>query len=123
MIQQSHDVIFGHDTGAALRTLKCDVIFSQMIEGEIDEEFDFLLTEHHDGRRKKFKCSNFFLTADDCFWLVDYILDTDKTIEIDSTEYDVVNSRSNLDTTFDLIKNLNVRAQIELTFEERALAA
>lgn len=123
MIQQSNEVIFGYSSGAELRTLKCDVIFGQLIEGEVDDLIDFFLQEQHEGRRKRFKCNNFFLTAEDCFWLVNYILAIDKTIEIDSTEYDVVNTKQNLDRTFELIKNLNVRAHIDLTFEERALAA
>jgi hypothetical protein len=123
MIQQSHDVIFGYNAGAELRTLKCDVTFSQLIEGEIDEDVDWFLSELFDGRRKGFKCDNFFLTTEDCFWLVNYILAVDKTIEIDSIAYDVVNTKQNLDKYFDLIKNLNARAKLDLAFEERALAA
>lgn len=123
MIQQSPSVIFGHNSGVDQRTLKCIITFGQMIEGEIDNEINYRLSECFAGRRKKFKCNNFILTIEDCFWLVDYILDSDKTLSIDGTEYDVVNGRSNLDRDFDLIKNSNAKAQIELIFEERALAA
>lgn len=120
MIQTSKDVLlhFGGSPGED-RTLQCDVIFGQMIDGETDERLDYLMYEYHHARRRTLKCRSFFLTAEDGFWLASFLKATDKTITVNETEeFSVVNRQGNLDKIFDLIKGSNVRADLELKFNE-----
>lgn len=123
MIQTQSDITFAFNSGADTRTLRCDVIFGQKIEGATDERLDRLLYDIHSGRRRTLRCRNFFLTAEDCFWLASFIKAADKTIAVSISEtYNVVNDKSNLDKIFDLVNGLNSRASLELKFDKKELS-
>jgi hypothetical protein len=124
VIQRGDGIVFAFNSGAETRTLWCTVIFGQVIIGRTYEDMNFLMGEIHHGRRVKLTCKNFFMTVDDAFWMASFLQATDKQITTFYSEtWDVVNDRSNLEKIFNLVKNFNVAATLDLKFLERNVTA
>jgi hypothetical protein len=119
MIQELSTVTLKWASKVNTLTLQTDSIFGQIINGEVDEDIEFTLTEQHEDRRKRINLPNIQLDPASSYAIADFLAATDKFIEIDSVEYDVVGEKANYDKYFELVKKSNVRVTIDLKFIER----
>ena len=119
MIQELSTVILKWASKVNTLTLYTDAIFRQVINGEVDEDIEFTLTEQHEDRRKRISLPNVQLDLASSYAVADFLAATDKFIEIDAVEYDVVGEKANYDKYFELVKKLNIRVTIDLKFIER----
>lgn len=119
MIQELSTVTLSWAAAVNTLVLQTNAIFSQVIDGEVDEDVLFTLTENHESRRKKIRLPNIQLDLANSYAIADFLAAIDKIITSDSVAYDVVGEKGNFDRYFELVKKSNVRVSIDLDFIER----
>ena len=77
MIQELATVILKWASKVNTLTLQTDAIFGQVINGEVDNDIEFTLTEQHENRRKRISLPNVQLDLASSYAIADFLAATD----------------------------------------------
>jgi len=119
MLFTNIEITFSYDAGAETQTLTASKVeFGLELIGQIDENFDYTLSEAYEDARQTIEVS-LLLDQAQSIWMKNFLIAADKVITMDDVEYEVANADLNI--SFPLYKGTKLGTFPKLKFRRKEL--